>query len=287
MSVLKEPYATPGRIRGVYRYVLHTPGRKVKREQLKNVMSPQALAKDDKEMIRKVVNETVKMGLFNEVDGILHFPENAPSYAINVKNGDDLLPLWIADLFFSQENETNHDMLRLIAWYLSQNIYSAPEDKEQVDQALAAQIGESKLGCTSDVRYGQFEYWSCFLGFAWKYNIGGKKKIISDPTAFIRKIISDLFADVSTLRMADFAQRLGKRCPVLEGGSIRETLNKTYQLERRPEQYFSSSTSHALLRLQEEGVITLNRKSDADIFIITEGNREHRISEISWTQKEV
>lgn len=43
MSILKDPYVTPSRVKGVVRYLLNTRGKREKRDVLEAVLSPAAL----------------------------------------------------------------------------------------------------------------------------------------------------------------------------------------------------------------------------------------------------
>ena len=82
------------------------------------------------------------------------------------------------------------------------------------------------------------------------------------------------------MRIHDFVAALGRLCPVLETGVFREQMEARLKVARGAR--LSTTTAFALLRLQDEGVLELALKSDADAMILPDGGEDVRVSEVAW-----
>lgn len=295
MSVLKEPLATPSRVRGIFRYLLQTKGQSQKREVLERILSPDELVKNapsPRPMLRKTINEILEKdnepGLLIEdkdKDEIAISP-SLPEEARNPELGDRLLPNTLAYLFFASDNSDEEDFGLVCAWYLAQDIYDAPGTWEAVEQQVSKQGVGELLKMSNSTLYGQMDDWMCYMGLVWGHALDGKRVAVPDPTIYLKRNLNDLFnGQVGTeLPIREFIDRLAKRCPLFETGKFRETIEAN--IGRRQPNYLSTSTAFALFRLQDEGYIQLKRKSDADLMILPKANNEvddnGRISHIIW-----
>lgn len=299
MSVINQVFAVPSRVFGVYRLLLQQPGRKMNRAELENVLSPQSILnmKDEMDeggtdesseknlkMIHAVVNETVKMGLVHEEDDVVMLSPDLPKDMLDKNKGTDVFPFYVLDLFFSEKNPENHDFVRLLTWFLAQDAYDAPDTWSRFERALTQQVGEHKLDCTNDNRYAQFLYWSRFCGFTTMYEID-ETSLVPDPTIYMKWVLPELFSEHKTLSFQESVRGLAARCPVFEEGKFRKEMAEEYRHENREERFLSSVTCHAWFRLQDEGYITLDHKSDAEVYVLVEGNRQHRFSHVTWLGK--
>ena len=163
MSIMNVPEAAPSRVKGIVRYLLQARGKREKREILEAVLSPTNLISkgDDKtlsrSMVKLTIRESIKTGLLEENDDKT---EITLSPRLNLKE-EILLPLVLSKLLLSEsECPENHDFARVLAWYLSQDFADAPGNWQETEQCLREQVGDELLGF-NDVRYGQFEDWSC------------------------------------------------------------------------------------------------------------------------------
>lgn len=290
MSVLGSPLATPSRVRGVFRYLLSKTGQRESYKTLERMLSPESLLRDGntetkkRSMIKETISECVKMDLLIEqIEGdelIVAINSDLPSEVRSKGKGDELLPHTLAGLMMRTGRDANQDLATVIAWYLSQDAYDAPGKWEGVQAALLKQVGADLLGL-NDVRYNQFEDWICFLGFAWKHNLKDKDLLTPDPTAYLRGTISTLIPKRGgqPTSLGDFILKLGTHCPIFETGVYRvEVENKVRT--RETEQHLSSTTALALLRLQEEKVIELSKRSDAPVYTFPDGNQSQSFSHI-------
>lgn len=290
MSVLKTALAAPSRMRGIFRYLLQAPKQCEKRGKLTSLLSPDKLSEGrnkgaEHPMFDAALRESIKCGLLIEENEEIAINFNLPEASRHPQTGDKLLPDTLVQLFFASDNEDEEDLGRLIAWYLAQDIYDAPGTWEEVEQRVAEQrVAESlDLKISSNSLFGQVADWMCYLGFAWGHALGANKIIVAEPTAYLRRNLKELFQGEvqAKLSIAEFVERLAKKCPVFETGKFREQVEE--KIGFRLPNHLSTSTAFALFRLQDDGCIQLIKESDADLFILPSGDKEAGFSHIIWT----
>lgn len=284
MSILKDPYVTPSRVKGVARYLLQARGRREKRETLEAILSPTALINrgDDKKlsrnMVQATVRECIKMGLLEE-------SEDRTDIAISPKSGledDSSLTSVLSTLLLNESEYTeNHDFAKVLAWYLAQDVFDAPGNWQEAEQRLREQVGADLLEL-NDARHGQFEDWSCYLGFSWRNALAGTQVLVPDPTTYLRQNLENLFEHQldRQIPLGEFVTRLGKYCPVFETGQFRKEIEQ--QIGLRESTYLSTNTSIALRRLAEEGFLKLERLSDAPVLVLSDAPGDPGVSHITW-----
>ncbi|MCC3436464.1 protein DpdG [Microcoleus sp. PH2017_05_CCC_O_A] len=290
MSVLKTALAAPSRMRGIFRYLLQAPKQRENREKLTGLLSPDKLSEGrnkgaEHPMFDAALRESIKCGLLIEENEDIAINFNLTEEARHPQTGDKLLPDTLVQLFFASDNEDEADLGRLIAWYLAQDIYDAPDTWEKVEQLVAEQgVAESlDLKISSNTLSGQVEDWMCYLGFAWSHALGGNKRIVAEPTAYLKRNLKELFQGEvqAKLSIAEFVDRLAEKCPLFETGKFREQVED--KIGSRLPNHLSTSTAFALFRLQDDGCIQLIKESDADLFILPIGDKEAGFSHIIWT----
>ncbi|MES9740372.1 protein DpdG [Peribacillus frigoritolerans] len=291
MSVLKQAYATPSRVRGVYRFLLHSDKQKLKRDDLEKSISPLSIQKEGDhgylKMVKDTIKEMLRMKLLVEDDeGYVSLSKDLPKELKDRKTGDENLPFYISTLFFAKDNDENFDIVRLIAWYLAQDLHQAPGIWDEFSKDLDEQIGPSKLECGNSVPYGQLEDWLVFCRFAIQYSIKGvDRRIAPDPTLYIQWLLPRLFNDEKTLPIVKMMERLKDRSPIFENGTFRKELYEKYKVGKLGENYLSTVTSNALLRLHEEGVIKLERRADANTMMINDGGNDIRYTHVTYNMR--
>ena len=292
MSVLTDAnqYASSSRVRGVFRYLLAKSGQRESREKLEKFLSPDSLIRGgdtdtiSRGMIKGTINECLKMELLIEGregdDTIVSINPELSADARSKSKGDGLLPLTVAELMLTGEREANQNLATIIAWYLAQDAYAAPGNWPEMEAALLQQVGADLLGM-NDARYSQFVDWICFLGFAWRHSLKDKSLLTPDPTAFLRSAIPSLITQRKgqPTPLGDFIVKLGTHCAVFETGDYRVKVENKVKT-RETEQHFSSTTALALLRLQDEKVVELSKRSDAPVYTFADGIRSQSFSHI-------
>jgi hypothetical protein len=290
MSIMTEVFAIPSRVRGVYRYMLQVKGQRMKHEDLEHTLSPVTVksddnsAGDDRKMVHQVINEMMKMGLLEKQEDDVVLSPSLPDVLRDRTKGDQAFPHLMMDLFTSSTNQENREFARLLAWYMIQDAYDAPYDFKRFEEALQEQVGQHKLGCTNSNPFDQFVYWSVFCGFAWWMDLG-ESRLNPDPTEYLRNLLPELFSGETTLLFTELVQRLAQRCPVFEQGTIRKELAREFQLEQLEANHLSSVSSLAWLRLQDEGYLKLEMRSDADVVVVWDGVRQIRYSHVTWIKR--
>jgi len=290
MSILKEPLATPSRVRGIVKYLLQTKEKQEKREILERVLSPNELVKDapsPRPMLRKTIHELIKVGLLEEDEDKIVINPSLLEDVRNPQFGDQLLPNTLAYLFFASNNQDEEDFGLVCAWYLAQDIYEAPGTWEEVEQQVSKQGVGDLLKMSNNTLYGQMDDWMCYMGLVWGHALGGKRVIVPDPTVYIQRNLKDLFQCQvrGKLQIREFIDRLAEKCPLFETGKFREQVEE--KIGFRLPNHLSTSTAFALFRLQDDDCIKLVKESDADLFIFPGVGNEEGFSHIIWTEVEL
>lgn len=292
MSVLTDAsqYASSSRVRGVFRYLLPKAGQRESREKLEKFLSPESLLRGgdadmtSRGMIKGTISECLKMRLLIEGsegdDAIVAINPELSSEARSKSKGDGLLAQTLAGLMITTDRDANRNLATIIAWYLTQDAYAAPGNWPEIQAALLQQVGADLLGM-NDARYSQFVDWICFLGFAWRHSLKDKVLLTPDPTSYMRGAITTLIPQRGgqLISLGDFILKLGTHCPVFETGVYRAEVENKVRT-RETEQHLSSTTALALLRLQEEKVIELSKRSDAPVYTFPDGNQSQSFSHI-------
>lgn len=291
MSVLTDSnqYACSSRVRGVFRYLLQKNGQREVREKLERYLSPESLIRggeaDDvsRSMIKGTVSECLKMKLLIADDDapeptVMINPE-LPEQSRSKAKGDRLLPHTLASLMINTVSDANRNLALVIAWYLAQDAYAAPGNWPDFQATVLQQIGAERLGM-NDARYSQFADWICFLGFAWRHNLKGNDLLTPDPTSYLRSALKTVVVTGRQPQgLGEFITKLGEYCPVFETGIFRLEIEKKVKF-RETEQHLSSTTSLALLRLQDEKLIQLSTRSDAPVYTFSDGQQAQSFTHI-------
>jgi hypothetical protein len=287
MSLLNEIYATPSRVKGVVHLLSRERGHRLKRQSAEELLSPESLLRSDDEgpgraMVGAVINECVRLGLLREDGESLELSADLPAAARRYETIGRVLPGVILDRVLDPAADANQDLAAALAWFLSEDVLDAPGTWGEVNEALEGQ-GMKEVLRFNDNRYKMFVYWSRYLGLANLLatpvsSTTAEERLAPDPTECLRRIVAELpVRDGERLPAADFLQRVSARCPLFEGGAIRSVMDAGRKQEGR---FLSSTTSHALLRLEEGGVLRLEMLSDADAVLLVDGPRPRPVSEM-------
>jgi hypothetical protein len=303
MSILEIPETSPGRVRVIVRHLVAIESQRQRAELLEALLSPASLpvrrteSDDDDEdsgegrdqsrtsptMFSKVIAACEKLGLLVRDEADVVLSPDLPREARNPSTADARLPLTLAELIFSRANPVNHDVGRLIAWYLMQDPLDPPSNERGVQEALARTPALSERFGLRNVGYGQFEDWVCFLGFGWgTVSPDQKRAITPDPTAYLRRVVDSVFeaANAPVLSLGALSERIAEACPVLEGGFLRREVEELSGV-RSEMNALSLSTSQAWFRLEKEGLVELVRKADAvNPVVLSDDTEPVKVAEI-------
>lgn len=191
--------------------------------------------------------------------------------------------------FWDAEGAQSADFSKGAAWMLAQDVYTVPSTVAGWEALLARQIADAGTTIVqNDTRWNGLRAWMPYLGFA---RDGATWDI--DPTEAVRDALAEIFGTAKTLQVGDFLERLGAELPVLDGGKYRrevEAVLRTGAWPKPEENSISTSLSRALQRLDREGSIKLEQRSDAGagVSLIGRSNRRWRdVSHVSLTGRKV
>lgn len=235
----------------------------------------------DSKQLNQTLTRWTELGLFEVTEGSTTIAE--PYRGVLGKNADvaearlrkivrtiALAPENNARFWQSEENKSA-DLSRGLSWILAQNIYTIDTSSHAKIQPLENdQISDlSKRIFQNDTRWNGLRTWMVYLGFG---RPGAQVTI--DPTDALRDVLPEIFDGQTTLFAGEFVSRAATILPVLDGGRYRiqmeEILNPTVwgaPVDGR----VSTSLSRGIQRLEREGVIAAEQRSDTEGGIVLQG----------------
>ncbi|WP_067105518.1 protein DpdG [Sphingopyxis granuli] len=192
--------------------------------------------------------------------------------------------------FWDAEGAQSADFSRGAAWMLAQDVYAMPSTVAGWESLAARQIADPRTTTIiqNDTRWNGLRAWMPYLGFA---RDAGSWNI--DPTEAVRDTLPDIFGSAKILLAGEFVGRLSEAVPILDGGKYRREVEAALKdgIWPRPnEGSVSTSLSRALQRLDREGSLKLEQRSDAGEGISLTGRAGKRwrdVSHINFVAKKV
>ena len=258
MSVVTTWEAVPNRIETVVRYLSQRTS--VSTSELYDVLSPPSL-REARTVVSRVVDEASNLGLVRRDD------EDRWSLATGIEAGTDV------------RNHIRHTLLTpelaerakqpwvapAVAWFLTRDISESLVVSENWHTRVERDCPD--VGTAFElVNMGscqQFAYWVVYLGFGWRLATGTREAradevLVADPSAALKSALHATLKPGETLPISEAISRVSDVCSVIEGGRVRESVeNELVAERRRTAGQLSRSTSFALARLTEQGVIEL------------------------------
>jgi hypothetical protein len=173
--------------------------------------------------------------------------------------------------FWESEENKSADLSRGLSWILAQNVYGVDTSSHAKIQPLENdQIADlSKRIFQNDTRWNGLRTWMVYLGFG---RPGAQVAI--DPTEALRDVLTEIFAGQTTLLAGDFVSSAAEILPVLDGGRYRKQMEEILNpaaWQPPPEGRLSTSLSRAIQRLEREGLIAVEARSDTAGGIVMQG----------------
>ena len=165
--------------------------------------------------------------------------------------------------FWEAEAAKSADLCRGLSWLLAQDVYTIDTNAPKTIASLEIDqlTDESRCIFQNETRWNGLRAWMPYLGFARQ---GAQMAI--DPTVAARDALPEVFASASSLTARQFVEALARLLPVLDRGAYRSQVEAVLSHSRwrkPPEGQLSTALSRALLRLEFEGHIALERGADA------------------------
>lgn len=223
--------------------------------------------------LTRTLNRWIELGLFGVEDGTVVLLE--PYRSTLSKSADTAeikLPKVARGVVFSPQNNARFwegeesksaDLSRGAAWMLAQDVYRVEPTWDRISELQTRQlIDYDRPVVQNDTRWNGLRTWMVYLGFAREGN-----QWIVDPTDALRDSLADVFDHKQELTAPDFAERTAVVLPVIDGGSYRmqvEAALKDAAWTRLRPGLLSTSFSRAIQRLDREGQIRIEQKSDTE-----------------------
>lgn len=290
MSVITSLTCTPNRLFMVVRLLHGTSHRVLSRADLFLALAPRSLRPGDAETstVDGVIAEAVQLGVLQLADGKCELCVDVPAKT-------DPFRLWI------HRRLTDPDLARAsgqaefakaLAWFLLQDPRE-PLASRSVDAANspAARIGRDygsesiTFELTNDARFQNFAYWARYLGYAWFLDVEARTLVVPDPTEAIRReLAQDDDLRKHQLGVRDFVDRLGQKCPVLEGGAFHDEVEALLPPEKRrnvERDGLSPAISVALQSLEKSGFLKLVSLADSPGLVLETLSGHRPISHVT------
>lgn len=246
-----------------------------KKQKLLALCAPESLV--DQKMARQTLRRWTQIGFFTEDEETIRFSDELPEKFTkrNLSNSgiaNAVRHLMFApknnERFWEAENNMSADMCRITSWILAQDVHELrPTNFHEPETLYMNQLGTGEKIFQNDTRWNGFKSWCAFLGFGSTESGKLKGELIIDPTRAIQSTVSRLVSSGKEIPFDDFLDELADDVPVLDRGVYRKGVESKLKKEKweEPEPHeVSTSLSRALFRLESQGLIRLEKRSDSD-----------------------
>jgi hypothetical protein len=284
MSVIQRMEATPNRVRMLVSVLADRPSGETE-ERLRGFCSPDTLHRDVKDPVaifRVSLAAARELGLVEQDDEKFRVRPGVLSRKGSLE--DDVF-LAIERSLMAPEAEPDRgqgDFSRAVAWFLMQPVRRPLQLGVNYKPLIGQQLAlpeEMAFDLLNRDRFNSFHYWCRYLGYA---QLISDKDLVPDPTVALRRLLPEAMGSDRESAILPLLGRLARLTPVFESGRIRRELEVDAKpgFQREPQQ-LSQSTSFALFRLEQEGLVKLEARSDAQALILDLGaDAPRRISHI-------
>lgn len=282
MSVITTPEATPNRVEIIARAVAARGEVGIPADELRRLLSPDA--PQNSVIAARALSETVSLGLVRQERGRCFPGSDLPADAEACRGR-------LADQLLDPANagERQKDVPFAIAWLLEQDPTRPIRfTGDNVPELVRQQCGDdaAEIGLTNeDPIWHQLTYWVCYLGYAWRLNYSSTASavdyVVPDPTDALGRILLPLLQEHGQLPIREAREAWAAASPVLDGGTARRHVHSLFREPTYDDQTtLSASTSLALCRLEERGLLHSPERSDARTLIVQSGERMRPVSHI-------
>ncbi len=270
------------------------------KNKLLDLCSPKALGDGKQDMATKTLNRWIELGLFavsekgdvkvtDEYRGILR-KANATADSIAEVAREIVLSPMNNKNFWSDEENRSADFSRAVCWMLAQDVHDfVPTSYSQVEpKALEQAESADVILFQNDTRWAGYVSWATFLGFGRSDSGKASGGFITDPTPAVARVAKSLVPKKKDISVNDFLYGLSEALPVLDGGDYRREVEARLNPEKWKSPVptdISSSLSRALLRIQSQGVLRLERRSDSDAQVRLVGRDGRVVQSVTHVQR--
>jgi len=138
----------------------------------------------------------------------------------------------------------------------------------------------------NSTKFTAWRKWALFLGLGWQMHLGTRDILVPDATRRLQPILPEIFGEQRSLSFAQFMERLARRCPELDGGSLFEYCWRASRGGEERGNRLSLMLSTALRTLDGLGQIRLIYQADAlenwQLYTI-QGSKHHHVTHIEYS----
>ncbi|BBM87123.1 protein DpdG [Candidatus Uabimicrobium amorphum] len=247
MKIYKQPEPVPSRMLAVIKLLkISSP---LPKNEIVALLYPTAQTQDKTPIqVTRTLSACEECGLV-EKDGILY--KLSDELCQDTDNIDKTFPITMASRALSPEvGGTTNLFAQICAWILAQPVLELPQSYDEFKNTFNKQgFDISDFGLRNDQRWDMIIYWMKYLGLIKKIKDEGIKGVFLDPTLFFTRHIDKLVNRDEEVTAHKFRKRLGKLCPVLDGGEVRKTVLNNMENEW-PDDKLCEATSFGLERLK-------------------------------------
>lgn len=176
---------------------------------------------------------------------------------------------------------------RIVAWILLQSPGGMPQGHNGFKDAFNVQgMGCVEHAVQNDARWDNVIYWARYLGLVCQVRTGKCEGILPDPSIYIERHLRSIFANSGKIRISEFRERIGRLCPVLDGGAVHkevaERINASGQISPLPKDRLTGALCFGLRFLKKRGTIDYESSDEARHFLRTD--RDEKITLI-WRRE--
>ena len=271
----------------------------MQRAKLLGVCNPESLGDDREDLAARTLNTWIKLGLFESTDkGDIKVVDK---YRIVLRKADvsvESLGGVARDFvllennnenFWDDDNNRAADFTRAVSWMLAQDVHEfMPTSATQVETTYLEQVKAAKYQIFSNkTRWPGFVSWATFLGFGRSESkaTGG---FIMDPTQVLDEVLEELLPNNEEVGVENFLSDLAKAVPVFDGGKYRkevESILKTDKWKMIGANELSTSLSRAIIRLESQGRIHLEKRSDSTANYNLIGRKDKSVRSVTHVRR--
>jgi len=252
----------------LWRYLCYLGDKPVPQEELCLTLSPPALRKNQDKggIVKEVVKAASDLQLVVLEDDSVRLSPGVPTNP----SGD--LRHWLESTLLdpvSANARGQRNIPLAIAWLLEQDPARPLFFSANLAKDIRDWFGRDEdLDLTNAARLQQLAYWAKYMGYAWMLGVGEQQRIVPDPTAAIVRHLPALLPKNHSVPIEQMLANWQEVCPVLESGAAREALlRQRVSPPGRSARDLSASTSLALTRLRERGLLEFEQHADAEPFL--------------------
>lgn len=272
----------------------------MQKEKLLDICSPKSLGNGQQEMARKTLDRWIELGLFVVSDnGNVKIVDeqrtklrktNASRESIGSVTREIILAKHNNINFWNKEKNLAADFTRAVSWMLAQDIHEfAPTVWDDVESISHTQVtSDEYVIFQNDTRWLGFVSWATFLGFGRPDSGKTSGRFITDPTPVVAGAVENVLPKKKEIAVKDLLAELSELVPVLDGGVYRKEVENIL----RPERWtvpgvadISTSLSRALLRLEAQGKLRLEERSDSDAQVQLLGRDRKKIRDVTHVRR--